>query len=47
MFVCPMEGSRILNQVVEGLTVHMEVFDKSTLEPKASKDFHAISFTFG
>ena len=28
MFVCPVEGSRVLNQIIEGLTIHMEVLIK-------------------
>ena len=44
--MCPVGGSRVLDQIVEGWTVHMEVPDVATVESKASKNFHDISFTF-
>ena len=42
-----MEGIRVLNQVVEGLTVHKEVFGVATVEPRESNNFHDLSFIFG
>ena len=47
VFVCPVERNRVLKQIVEGMTVHMEVLDLTTVESKASKNFHDVSFTFG
>ena len=47
MFVSPVYGGQVLDQVVERPTVHMEVLDIATVESKVSKDFHDISFTFG
>ena len=47
MFMSPVERSRVLDQVVEGLTVNVEVLDITTVESKASKIFHDISFTLG
>ena len=33
-------------QVVEGLTVHMEVFGITTVESTAAKNLHKVSFIF-
>ena len=41
-----MKKSRVFNQIVEGLTVHMEFLDIATVESKAFKNFPDISFTF-
>ena len=46
VFVCPVEGGQILNQVVKGLTIQMEFFNIATVEAKASKKFHDVLFTF-
>ena len=47
VFVCPVERRRVLDQVVEGLTVHLEVLDIATIQSKASKNFHDVSLIFG
>ena len=36
MFVCPVEESRVLSQVMEGLTIHMAIFDIATVKSKVS-----------
>ena len=42
-----MEESRVNGQVIEGLTVDMEVLDIANVKSKVSKNFHGILFTFG
>ena len=37
VFMRPVERSRVLNQVVERLTVHMEVLDIATVKSKAKE----------
>ena len=44
VFVCPVQKCQAPNQVLEGLTIYMEVPDLATVENKASKNFHDVSF---
>ena len=45
--MCPVQRSRVFDQIIEGLTIRMEVFDIATKKSNESKNFHDVSFTFG